>query len=77
MIRGHGDTEMGKIRGFRELNVYRMAMDAAVHIQVKAAALEQEYEYVLGKLVSMISHPEQWAIRIVREEAAEYETETH
>jgi four helix bundle protein len=137
---------MGRITHFRELDVYRMAMEAAVHIfelsrafpieerysltdqvrrcsrsvcaniaeawrkrrypnafvsklsdaeaeaaetevwlemavrcgylnQAQAVALEQEYEHVLGKLVNMISHPEQWAIPAVREEEAEYDTE--
>ena len=54
---------MGSIRDFRKLDVYRMAMD------------EQEYEHILGKLVNMISRPEQWTIRAVREEEAEYDTE--
>jgi four helix bundle protein len=137
---------MGRIAHFRELDVYRMAMAAAVHIfeiskrfpveerysltdqvrrssrsvcaniaeawrkrrypgafvsklsdaeaeaaetevwlevavrcgyldQVQASLLEQEYEHVLGKLVNMISHPQQWAIPAVREEEAEYDTE--
>jgi hypothetical protein len=44
--------------------------------KAQAAALEQEYEHILGKLVNMISHPEQWTIRAVREEEAEYDTET-
>jgi four helix bundle protein len=37
--------------------------------------LEQEYEHILGKLVNMMSHPEQWAIPAVREEEAEHDTE--
>ena len=135
---------MGSIRDFRELDVYRMAMDAAVHIfelskgfpaeerysltdQVrrcsrsvcaniaeawrkrrypnsfvsklsdaeaeaaetevwlelavrcgyldrdKAAALDRKYESILAMLVAMISHPEQWTIRAVREDEAEYD----
>ena len=135
---------MGNIRDFRELDVYRMAMDAAVHIfelskgfpaeerysltdQVrrcsrsvcaniaeawrkrrypnsfvsklsdaeaeaaetevwlelavrcgyldrdKAAALDRKYESILAMLVAMISHPEQWTIRAVREDEAEYD----
>ena len=137
---------MGNIRDFRELDVYRMAMDAAVHIfelskgfpaeerysltdqvrrcsrsvcasiaeawrkrrypnafvsklndaeaeaaerevwlelgvrcgyldKTQSTVLEQEYEHILGKLVNMISRPEQWTIRAVREEEAEYDTE--
>jgi four helix bundle protein len=137
---------MGSIRDFRELDVYRMAMDAAVHIfelskgfpaeerysltdqvrrcsrsvcaniaeawrkrrypnafvsklndaeaeaaetevwlelavrcgyldKTQSTVLEQEYEHILGKLVNMISRPEQWTIRAVREEEAEYDTE--
>jgi four helix bundle protein len=38
----------------------------------KVAELEQEYERILGKLVTMISHPEQWTIRPVREVAVGY-----
>ena len=40
----------------------------------KSAELEQEYEHILGKLVSMLSHPDQWTIRAVREEEADYDT---
>jgi len=40
--------------------------------QAKAATLEQQYERILGKLVNMLSNPEQWAIRSVREEQADY-----
>lgn len=134
---------MGSIRHFRELDVYRMALDAAMEIyelskefpaeerysltdqirrssrsvcaniaeawrkrrfpaafvsklsdseaeaaetevwlelaarcgyldQANAADLEQEYEHILGKLVNMISHPNQWTIRNIREEEADY-----
>ncbi len=41
---------MGSIRHFRELDVYRMAMDAA-----------------------MLSHPDQWTIRSIREEEVPYD----
>jgi four helix bundle protein len=34
--------------------------------------LEQSYEQILGKLVNMISHPDQWTIRSVREEDVDY-----
>ena len=132
---------MGSIRDFRELDVYRMAMDAAAHIfelskgfpaeerysltdqvrrcsrsvcaniaeawrkrrypnafvsklndaeaeaaetevwlelgvrcgyldKTQSTVLEQEYEHILGKLVNMISRPEQWSIRAVREEVS-------
>jgi len=40
--------------------------------QEKSNALEQEYKHILGKLVVMISHPEQWTIRTVREKGANY-----
>jgi four helix bundle protein len=40
--------------------------------QEKKAALEQEYEHILGKLVNMISHPEDWTFRSLREEESEY-----
>ena len=133
---------MGNIRDYRELDVYRMAMDAAVQIfeltkcfpaeerysltdqlrrcsrsvcaniaeawrkrrypnafasklsdaeaeaaetevwlelavrcgyldRDKAAALDRKYESILAMLVTMISHPEQWTIRAVREDEAE------
>jgi four helix bundle protein len=42
--------------------------------QAQSAELEQHYEHILGKLVNMASHPEQWAIHGVREEEAEYDT---
>jgi four helix bundle protein len=38
----------------------------------KSAQLEQDYEHILGKLVNMISHPEQWAIRTVHDEGVDY-----
>ncbi len=40
--------------------------------QAKAATIEQEYEKILGKLVNMISHPDQWTIRSIRENEADY-----
>ncbi len=134
---------MGSIRHFRELDVYRMAMEAAVQIfeiskgfpseekysltdqirrcsrsvcaniaeawrkrrypnsfasklsdaeaeaaetevwlelavrsgyldPTKAVQVEQEYEHILGKLVNMISRPDQWTVRTAREEEASY-----
>jgi len=38
--------------------------------------LERQYEQILGKLVTMISHPDQWNIRTVHDEGEEYDTET-
>ena len=40
--------------------------------QATSATIDQESEHILGKLVNMISHPEQWAIRAVREEGSDY-----
>jgi len=40
--------------------------------QAKSALLEQEYEHILGKLVNMMTHSEQWTIRMAKEEAADY-----
>jgi len=40
----------------------------------KSSEFEQEYEHILRKLVTMISHPDQWTIRTVREEGADYDT---
>ncbi len=34
--------------------------------------LEQQYEHILGKLVNMISHPDQWAIHSIKEDEAAY-----
>lgn len=73
---------MGSIRHFRELDVYRMAMELEMAVRcayldaTEAARLEQEYEHILGKLATMLSHPEQWTIRSVREEEAGYDTST-
>ncbi len=41
--------------------------------QSKFTALDQKYEHILGKLVNMISHPDQWMIRSIREEEATYD----
>lgn len=38
----------------------------------KSNLLDQHYEHILGKLVKMISHPDQWTIRSVHEEEASY-----
>jgi hypothetical protein len=76
-----GDGEMGSIRHFRELDVYRIAMEAAMGIlkltkgfpvEERYSLLEGEYEHILGKLVTMLSHPDQWGIRSVREEEVPY-----
>jgi four helix bundle protein len=143
-MRGHGEIAVGNIRDFRELDVYRQAMDAAVGIfelskrfpseerysltdQVRRSSrsvcaniaeawrkrrypsafvsklndaeaeasetevwlelaarcgyldeptsseLSQAYEHILGKLVNMASHPEQWTIRAVRDGETEYD----
>lgn len=40
--------------------------------QAQAKAIEQKYEHILGKLVVMMSHPEKWTIRSVREGEADY-----
>jgi hypothetical protein len=38
----------------------------------KSATLEQEYEHILGKLVNMLIHPDQWTIKAIREEGSDY-----
>ena len=38
----------------------------------QAKALEQKYEHILGKLVVMMSHPDQWTIKSIRENEADY-----
>jgi four helix bundle protein len=40
--------------------------------ETRRRELEQEYEHIMGKLVTMLSHPDQWAIRTVREEGPDY-----
>jgi four helix bundle protein len=35
--------------------------------------LDQQYEHILGKLVNMIMHPDQWTIRTIRDEPSEYD----
>jgi four helix bundle protein len=34
--------------------------------------LEEAFEQILGKLVNMLSHPDQWTIRSAREEGVDY-----
>ena len=43
--------------------------------QSQSTELDQQYERVLGKLVNMIAHPEQWSIRSVREDEAGYDAD--
>ncbi len=38
----------------------------------KSSSLNQQYDHVLGKLVTMLSHPEQWTIRNIREQEEDY-----
>ncbi len=40
--------------------------------QAKSTLLEQAYEHILGKLVNMMTHSDQWTIRMAKEEAADY-----
>lgn len=61
------EAEAAETEVWLEFSVHCSYLDPA-----KAAALEQQYEHILGKLVNMISHPEQWTIRTVREEGADY-----
>ena len=49
-----------------------MAVRCNYLAQTQAKALEQKYEHILGKLVVMMSHPEQWTIRSVGEETTDY-----
>lgn len=62
------EAEAAETEVWLELAVRSGYLDAT-----KAAALEHEYEHILGKLVTMISHPDQWTIRTVREEGAGYD----
>ncbi len=39
----------------------------------KSKLLDQQYDHILGKLVTMISHTDQWTIRSIREAEADYE----
>jgi len=51
-------------------------LELAVHCgyldQAKSTLLEQAYEHILGKLVNMMTHSDQWTIRMAKEEAADY-----
>lgn len=49
-----------------------MAVHCSYHNPVKSKRLEQQYEYILGKLVNMISQPDQWTIKSIRENEADY-----
>ncbi len=49
-----------------------MAVRCGYLDQSKMAVLEQEYEHILGKLVNMMSHSDQWTIRTIHEEEADY-----
>jgi four helix bundle protein len=49
-----------------------MAVRCSYLDPVKSKHLEQQYEHILGKLVNMISNPEQWIIHTVREEDSNY-----
>lgn len=40
--------------------------------QSKFQALETSYEHILGKLVVMMSHPDQWVIKSIRDDEALY-----
>ncbi len=40
--------------------------------QEEASELEIQYERILGKLVTMLSLPEQWTIHSIHEEGSEY-----
>lgn len=62
------EGEAAETEVWLELAVRCGYLDRAV-----AAALEQQYEHILGKLVNMISHPEQWAIPAVHEEETTYD----
>jgi four helix bundle protein len=39
----------------------------------KSKRFEQEYEHILGKLVNMIAHSDQWSLHSIHEEEATYE----
>jgi four helix bundle protein len=38
----------------------------------KSTELEQQYEQILGKLVNMLTHADQWSIRTVHDESPDY-----
>lgn len=63
----NAEAEVAETQVWLEIAVRCGYLDRA-----KSAGLEQQYEHVLGKLVNMLSHPEQWTIRAVREEEAPY-----
>jgi four helix bundle protein len=49
-----------------------MALRCGYLSQGKASELEHQYERILGKLVTMLSHPEQWTIHSIHEEGSDY-----
>ena len=49
-----------------------MAVRCGYLDQSKSAVLEQHYEHILGKLIIMMSHPDQWTIRSIKENEADY-----
>lgn len=82
MTRGHGERDGGKgnIRSFRELRVWRNAMDAAMSVfdltrrcgylsQAEADSLDRRYDTILGKLVTMIEKPGSWVVDSQRRRA--------
>ncbi len=61
------EAEAAETQVWLEMAVRCGYLDQEVYV-----TLEQEYEHILGKLVNMVSHPDQWSIHTIREEEAVY-----
>ena len=66
---------MEHIRSYKDLRVYKAAIDAAMRVwldlalrckyisEAEADELDQTYDRILAQLVRMIDRPDQWIIR--------------
>ncbi len=71
-MRRDGESDMAAtLRHFRELDVYHLAMEAAVEIFELTKGFVPEERYSLTDQI-VISHPDQWTIHAVREGEADY-----
>ncbi|MCH8962961.1 MAG: four helix bundle protein [Bacteroidetes bacterium] len=64
------------VEDFRPLRVYQRAFKAAMRIfEITKGWPKEEHRGILGGLVKMMAHPEQWCgpSSLVREEDAEYD----
>jgi four helix bundle protein len=62
------EAEASETEVWLELAARRGCLD-----EPTSSELSQAYEHILGKLVTMASHPEQWTIRAIRDGETEYD----